>query len=98
MRLAVFHYERALQSAARSLAGNKRIRFTRIERVVVATAIEDETEIAHHHTGTKCAVKTRREADHVARTIDHRNVAGVAFMIGFAGYRYLDRSIEQSLI
>ena len=54
------------------------------ERVVVAAAVEDEPEVAHHDAGAEAAVQARLEADHVAILVDHGDVARVALVIGFA--------------
>src|SRR5262249_736473 len=97
-RLAVLHHQRSLQSAAWPLARCERIRFARLQRVVVATAIEDETEVAHDHTGAEGTVQTRGESDHVARAVNYSDIAGIAIMIAVAGHRYLHRTIERRLI
>ena len=83
-RLAVLHHERALQRAARPLSRLERIGFACNEGVVIATAIEDEPEIAHHDARAPAAVKARLEADHVAVLVDDGDVAGVAAVAGIA--------------
>src|SRR5262245_39606150 len=98
MRLAVFHHQRALQRAARTLAGLERIRLARLELVVITAAIENKSQVAHDHTGAESAVQTRRESNQVARRINHSNVTGIAIVIAFAGDGYFHRAIERRFI
>src|SRR5207249_4503119 len=70
----------------------------RIQCVVVAAAVEDETEIAHYYPSAKRAVQAGRETDHVARAIDDRDVTGVALVIGKIASGNLDRAIKRRRI
>ena len=55
--LTIFHHQRALQGAARALAGSQRIGMTFDQGVVIAAAVENESEVAHHDLGAeaRCA-------------------------------------------
>src|SRR6185437_8411315 len=60
-RFSVFHDERALQRAARALARFERIGMARHEREVIAAAVENESEIAHHYFGAESGMQAGRE-------------------------------------
>ena len=83
-RLTVLHHERALQRAAGPLSGLKRVGLTANQRVIVATAVEDDSRISHHDSRSEQAVKAGLEAHHVAVLIDDCDVAGVAVEVRVA--------------
>ena len=64
------------------LPGSSAFGLARRERVVVAAAVEDEAQVAHHDARAEPAVQAGLETDHVVVLVDHGDVAGVAFVIG----------------
>ena len=94
MRLSILRHKCCLQGAARPLTGRERIRFAGFERVVITATVEDESEVAHHHTSPKRAVQTRCECNHVPHAVHDRDVAGVAIVIREITGRNLHWSIE----
>ncbi len=53
VRLAVFHHERALQRAARALAGLEGVGLAADQRIIVAAAIEEDAGVAHDDAGAE---------------------------------------------
>src|SRR5204863_9512005 len=80
---------------ARPFAGRERVGFARHQRVVVAAAVEDESELAHDHTRAEAAVEARPEADHVAVLVDDGEIARVALLIRFTHEADMDWTIER---
>src|SRR5579864_374788 len=63
------------------------------ERVVIAAAVEDESQVPHHHLGAEPAVQAGGERDHVAFFVHYGDIAGIAFVIGMALYVDVARAV-----
>src|SRR5205085_10465180 len=82
------------QGAAGTLARGESVGMAFDERVIIAAAVEDESEIADRDLGAHAAVQARRKSDHVAGAIDCGDVTGVAGMVANTFGRDITRAIE----
>src|SRR4030095_9226296 len=90
----ILHHQRALQSAPGALARGQSVGVTFDQGVIIAAAVEDESEAPHHDLGAKAAVKATRKADHIAVAVYGSDVASVALMIANAASRDITRALE----
>src|SRR5262249_45088656 len=67
--------------AAWTLARLQGVGVARNQREIVAPAVEDESQLSHHHFRAEAAVQARSEGDGVALLVDHGYVAGVPLML-----------------
>ena len=93
-QLAILRHQRALQRAARPLAGRERIRVAGHQRKIVAPAVQRKAQIPHHDLRAVPAVQAGSKGHSVTLPIHDADVTGVAVMISLAGHAVVVRPVH----